>query len=362
MHRSRAKARKARAIPRTVALALMTTPLFCSGWAASDPTCGRYSLHEVAPGMSRDIVRSKVGREGVSTLIRNPGTRETSGIDYPGSKANVFVEYDHRVDRRSSARAVRVRVPMPLSSTTAQSLVSRFGPPDAGANELVEGLPEGAAVWVNEACGVVLTAYRSNASWWTADSRTFLQVETLDLARKGNSPASPLLGAILARKNGPPAAPARKMAEASRSPLPLSMRVAASANDAPPPPSPPRPVEPVVTASPQPLAKPVVAPPPAPKPWAPIKPKDGPAERMTFVPPRYPATAKWLGVKGHVDLAIIVRADGSVANRPRVVAARPTGRGFEQAAVDAVQKWRFKPALRGGRPVESNLRIDVDFE
>jgi TonB family protein len=75
-----------------------------------------------------------------------------------------------------------------------------------------------------------------------------------------------------------------------------------------------------------------------------------------------PPTAKWLGVKGEVTLRVIVKADGSVAASPRVLVARPAGRGFEEAAVEAVRQWRYTPATRRGQPVESELTIRVDFE
>lgn len=348
MDRTGARTRKAGASPRTVAFALMTTPLCYSGWAASDPVCERYALHELSPGMSHDLVRMKMGGEGIRTLIRIPGSDETSGVDYPGPTSDVYVEYDRRVDRGPPAHAVRVRVSMPLLPTTVETLVSRFGPPDAGADDLVEGLDVGAAVWVDEACGVVLTAYRSSTSWWSAEGGTVLQVETLDLARQGGSPASPRLSAILARKNGPPAAPLPPIPKALPVPPPLTVWMTATVNAAPPAPSPDARAIPTST-------------PPIPKPPEANELPDGPAERIAFVPPVYPAKAKRPGVKGQVTLAIVVRADGSVANRPRVVAAHPAGRGFEEAAVDAVQRWRFKPAIRGGRPVASSLRIDVDF-
>jgi TonB family protein len=295
------------------------------------------------------MVLSKMGGEGVKTLIRIPGSGETSGVDYASPTSDVYVEYDRRVDRGPPARAVRVRALTPLLPATVQTLLSRLGPPDAGADDLVEGLRDEPAVWVDETCDVVLIAYRSSTSWWAAGGGTFLQVETLDLARQGGSPASPRLGEILARKHGPAAVPAPAISETLPVPPPLSVRITATLREAPPAPPPearglPR--------SPPPIAK---------LPGT-NKAPDGRAERITFVPPVYPATAKWLGVKGHVTLAIDVRADGSVANRPRVVAVHPAGRGFEEAAINAVRTWRFKPAIRGGRPVASSLRIDVDFE
>jgi hypothetical protein len=222
--------------PRTVALVFMTTPLAFSGWAASEPTCERYAVYELLPGMSHDTVLAQMGGEGVKALIRIPGSGETSGVDYSNLTSDVYVEYDRRVDRRRTARAVRVRASMPLLPTTLQTLVSRLGPPDAGANDLADGLLTGAAVWVDEACGVVSTAYRTSASWWTEGGGTFLQVETLDRARQAGSPASPRLGEILARKHGP-AAVAVATPETLPAPPPLLL-VRITATDVPPSPPP----------------------------------------------------------------------------------------------------------------------------
>lgn len=95
---------------------------------------------------------------------------------------------------------------------------------------------------------------------------------------------------------------------------------------------------------------------------APAAPPDKPAEQITYVPPVYPRTARWLGINGHVTLAIVVRADGTVTKTPHVVTVNPTGQGFAESALDAVRTWRFTPAIREGRPVKSTLTIDVEFE
>jgi protein TonB len=290
--------------------------------------------------MSHDMVRLKMGGEGVRTLIRFPASGETSGVDYPSSSFDVYVQYDHRIDRRPPARAVLVRASMVLSTASVQALVDRFGPPHAGADDLEDGLQQGAAVWVDEPCGVVLTAYRPPACWWTAEGGAILQVETLELARKGGSPASSSLNEILARKNANPidSAPPSSVPVAA---IPPTTDPAASA----PPADPVRPAtQPLRTMG------------------STRAPSDKPAERIASVPAVYPAKAKWLGMKGHVTLAIVVRADGTVADRMRVVAVHPTGRGFEEAAVHAVRMWRYNPAVRRGKPVESNLTIGVDFD
>ena len=91
-------------------------------------------------------------------------------------------------------------------------------------------------------------------------------------------------------------------------------------------------------------------------------PADRPAQRIEFVPPVHPRAARWLGQTGHVTLAIEVKADGTVASKPRVVAVHPAGRGFAESAIDAVQKWRFNPAMQRGRPIASYITVDVEFE
>ena len=400
--------------------------------------------------MSYVQVRQKLGRRGIQSVTRKLDSRETSAADYPGPALDVYVEYDHRIDRRPTARAVLVRVSMPMLPTAFESLVERFGSPDAGADDLSDGLLEGIAVWVNEPCGVVLTAYRPRDSWWAAEGRTTLQLETLDLARKPDSPASSSLGAILERKHGPPAIsdlpspvmePDADLVEANDEPasmavvptlesvVPAPESVVAPDADLPAMAELPSPVteldansveandEPASLAA-LPTPESVVAPSPrqesledrtsttevapaepltiatwrsqisacsdrkdAPKSnaptgpltiatWhpqvradvAPAPPADKPAERIVFVPPVYPRTARWLGIKGHVKLAILVQSNGGIATTPRIVAENPAGRGFAESALDAVRTWRFVPAVREGRPVESTLTIDVEFE
>jgi hypothetical protein len=108
---------------------MLASLVTASGGAASDPSCERYVLHDLSPGMSHDLVRRKMGGDGVRTLIRTPGRGEISGVDYPGPASDVYVEFDHRIDRRPLARAVLVRVPLTLSAESAQALLDRFGPP-----------------------------------------------------------------------------------------------------------------------------------------------------------------------------------------------------------------------------------------
>jgi TonB family protein len=65
-------------------------------------------------------------------------------------------------------------------------------------------------------------------------------------------------------------------------------------------------------------------------------------------------------VTGEVRLRATVRVDGSVRDVEVVSSTRP-GAGLEQAALDAVRQWRYKPATRDGQPVDARLTITMTF-
>ena len=65
--------------------------------------------------------------------------------------------------------------------------------------------------------------------------------------------------------------------------------------------------------------------------------------------------AKW---QGAVLLELIVDANG-VPQEIKVV--KSLGLGLDQKAIEAVQKWRFKPGLKDGKPVPVSANIEVNF-
>lgn len=73
-------------------------------------------------------------------------------------------------------------------------------------------------------------------------------------------------------------------------------------------------------------------------------------EPQRTVPPKFPDSARRKGVEGHVTLQVLINQNGEV-ERTRVREAQPSG-VFEQAAVAAVQQWRFRPARYHGNPVK----------
>ncbi len=77
--------------------------------------------------------------------------------------------------------------------------------------------------------------------------------------------------------------------------------------------------------------------------------------------PRYPTLAREAGIQGQVVLRAVVRKDGTVGEI--TVLRGPGARlGFERAAVDAVRRWKYKPGLQNGKPVDVHFEIVVDFD
>ncbi len=78
------------------------------------------------------------------------------------------------------------------------------------------------------------------------------------------------------------------------------------------------------------------------------------------VPPQYPNAALRRRQEGWVQVEFTVTSSGSVANA-RVLDADPP-RTFDRAALDAVQRWNFNPAMRNGAAVEATIRRRIEFK
>ncbi len=89
-----------------------------------------------------------------------------------------------------------------------------------------------------------------------------------------------------------------------------------------------------------------------------ILPYDNPPEPVTTVQPTYPEFAKEAQITGTVVIHALVGKDGRVG---RVIVAKGIT-GLNDAAIDAVKRWVFKPALKDQAPVESWYEADLDFE
>jgi TonB family protein len=78
-----------------------------------------------------------------------------------------------------------------------------------------------------------------------------------------------------------------------------------------------------------------------------------------YTPPTFPASALQRRLSGWVDVQFVVKSDGLVSD-VIITGAEPVGI-FEQAAVDAVKKWRYKPAQRDGHAVDQRARLRMKF-
>jgi TonB family protein len=76
------------------------------------------------------------------------------------------------------------------------------------------------------------------------------------------------------------------------------------------------------------------------------------------VEPQYSEEARRAHVQGAVRLRIDVGLDGRPVNI-RVVQAM--GLGLDENAIEAVKRWRFRPALIGDRPVVAPALVEVGF-
>jgi protein TonB len=81
----------------------------------------------------------------------------------------------------------------------------------------------------------------------------------------------------------------------------------------------------------------------------------------SYTEPDYPELARVARIEGRVILQAVVLKDGSVGEVSVLQCNRPN-MGFEEAAIRAVQQWRYKPAMQGDRPVDVYFTVRVDFE
>jgi periplasmic protein TonB len=95
------------------------------------------------------------------------------------------------------------------------------------------------------------------------------------------------------------------------------------------------------------------------EPRGPLPISQGVAEGMLIqrVIPRYPPIAVESRTQGTVLLQAVISKTGTIENL-RVVSGNPM---LQQAAMDAVSQWRYRPYLLDGQPVEAETTINVVF-
>ena len=74
--------------------------------------------------------------------------------------------------------------------------------------------------------------------------------------------------------------------------------------------------------------------------------------------PSFSDEARKAKVQGVVTLLLVVGKDGRTYN---IRVGQSLGMGLDEKAIEAVSRWRFKPAMLGGQPVATQIAVEVDF-
>jgi protein TonB len=76
------------------------------------------------------------------------------------------------------------------------------------------------------------------------------------------------------------------------------------------------------------------------------------------VDPEYSEEARKAKYSGTVLLSVIVDSEGKARD---IHVVKSLGMGLDEKAIEAVQKWKFKPGMKGGQAVNVRAQIEVNF-
>ena len=74
--------------------------------------------------------------------------------------------------------------------------------------------------------------------------------------------------------------------------------------------------------------------------------------------PSFSEEARKSKTQGLVTLVLVVGTDGRPYN---IRVGASAGMGLDEKAIEAVARWRFKPATLNGQPVATQIAVEVDF-
>ncbi len=77
------------------------------------------------------------------------------------------------------------------------------------------------------------------------------------------------------------------------------------------------------------------------------------------VDPEFTEQARMAKYQGSVVLSLIVEPSGKPTN---IQVTRKLGYGLDEQAVDAMKQWRFKPAVKDGKPVRVRANVEMTFK
>ncbi|MFO0884681.1 MAG: TonB family protein [Pirellulales bacterium] len=88
--------------------------------------------------------------------------------------------------------------------------------------------------------------------------------------------------------------------------------------------------------------------------------RESPASTLpSNIPPTYPTDALLARLEGRVMLRVQVKATGEAQ---QVLLENSSGHpALDEAARLAVSKWKFRPAKRAGKPIESEVLVPINF-
>ena len=81
--------------------------------------------------------------------------------------------------------------------------------------------------------------------------------------------------------------------------------------------------------------------------------------QVVFSPePSFSEEARKAKAQGTVTLLVVVGKDGRPYN---IRVGQSLGLGLDEKAIEAVNRWRFRPATRNGQLVATQIAVEVDF-
>ena len=89
------------------------------------------------------------------------------------------------------------------------------------------------------------------------------------------------------------------------------------------------------------------------------KPYDVAPEAKTMVQPKYPDGATRAGTEGTVWTKVAIDETGKVV---KVTISKSEAEIFNQASIDAAMQWVFKPAMKDGKPIATEVAIPFRFK
>ena len=149
--------------------------------------------------------------------------------------------------------------------------------------------------------------------------------------------------------------PATSQPDDAPLPAPIAGESGAGIGPLEPPPPEPRPVErPAPRPAPAPVAQ---AQPEAPVASSAVDRKPRPIPGQT-PPPDYPPRALRSGERGTVLVVVYIGPDGVPTSTS--LAQSSGSRDLDRAAMQAVRRWRFEPAMAGGQPTVGQVIVPID--